>query len=70
MSSEKVTVTLTPICECGYIFKNGIICHRETMELSKSGYTIQQLFFEPSICPNCKRAIDCIQYINQIQEEM
>lgn len=68
MSSEKVTLTLLPVCKCGYVFKDKIILHRQTMEIDKSGYIKQQQFFEPATCPNCKRVIDCIQYMNLIEE--
>lgn len=40
-----VTVSMKPVCECGYIFK---VLH----------YNIRNKVFAPSVCPNCGCAIE------------
>ena len=65
--NNTVTLELLPVCECGYVFRDGIIFHEEISEINKWKYS--QWLFEPAKCPKCQRIIDGIKYnYNLIKE--
>lgn len=55
---EPVTVTMLPVCECGYIFRNGLLVAQEIVEAK--GYKYGVYSVEPPFCPNCHRRIEAI----------
>ena len=59
MEDCKVRLKLLPVCECGYIFEDGIVIYKNIAEAS-NGIEYGKACFEPIACPNCKREIECI----------
>ena len=59
MEDCKTRLRLLPVCNCGYIFENGIILYEKTAE-TPNGIKYGKACFEPAACPNCKREIECI----------
>ena len=53
---NSTTVTLLPVCNCGYVFKYGIYVADDIVKTNE-GCTYLQRHFNPSICPNCKGVI-------------
>ena len=55
---------LLPVCDCGYVFKDGVICGRKYHTVDGIEYSCihPTYFIEPNICPNCNKRIKCIEY--------
>lgn len=62
MEDYKTRVRMLPICSCGYIFENGIEIHEIINAVNSIKYTTYSI--EPSMCPNCKKEIECIEHYN------
>lgn len=58
---------LLPVCNCGYVFRDGVIVH-EKVHTMNNGAKIPYRYIEPSICPNCKKRIECIEYFDDIEK--
>lgn len=59
MEDYKTRLRLLPVCDCGYMFEDGIVVCEKTIETS-NGIKYGKTCFEPASCPNCKREIECI----------
>ena len=59
MDDYKTTLKMLPVCNCGYIFREGIIIHEDINTKNKIKYATHTI--EPAICPNCKKEIECIE---------
>lgn len=69
MKNYKTKLKVTPICSsCGHVFKNGIIIHKHILETN--GIKYPKYSIEPSICPNCKKEIEYIEYSASDVEEV
>lgn len=59
----KTKLKMLPVCDyCGYVFKNGVIVHKDILETN--GVKYPKYSIEPNTCPNCKNEIECIEYCN------
>lgn len=59
MEDYKTKLKLLPVCQCGYIFEDGIVIYKNTEETS-NGIKYGKVCFEPVACPHCQREIECI----------
>lgn len=59
---------MLPVCDCGYILKDGIVIHKNILEVNELKYP--NYFIEPPACPNCKRKIECIEHYNYVVESI
>lgn len=60
---------ILPVCDCGYVFEDGIILRKNISETSFKEEKIikyPEYSIEPNFCPNCKRIIECVQYDRNI----
>lgn len=65
---EYVTrLKLLPVCNCGYIFRDGVTIYKNTNEVKDIKYATYSI--SPNICPNCKKHIECVAYGNDIIKE-
>ena len=55
-NNKPVTLKMLPVCDCGYVFRNGI--HIEEFIDEAQGYKYPIYSIDPSRCPNCRRLID------------
>lgn len=55
---DKTALTMLPVCNCGYIFRDGIVIHTDICEKNGVKYAVHAI--EPSMCPNCKKQIESI----------
>ena len=53
-----VTVTMRPVCECGYIFQELCESYSESMEQYKKYPVFDG--FTPSRCPSCNKSIESV----------
>lgn len=61
MENCKTRLKMLPVCSCGYVFKDGVIIHQSINDyMFRIGYP--EYSIEPSICPMCKKEIECIDY--------
>ena len=61
-----VQLKMLPVCECGYVFQDGIVIYRDIRETN--GVEHVEHFIQPWMCPNCQRIIDCVEYNGDITE--
>lgn len=66
MNDYKTTLRMLTVCNCGYIFGNGIVIHENINEKNGIKYTTHSI--EPSECPNCKKEIECIEHYSYTAE--
>lgn len=57
-NNEPATVKMLPVCECGYIFRDGICVTQDI--IGAKGYRHGIYHIEPPCCPNCKRRIETV----------
>lgn len=55
-----MVVKLIPVCECGHIFHEGIVCKLE--QYQQGPITFCEHFFDPAVCPECGERITAIEY--------
>lgn len=60
MEDYKTTLRMLPVCNCGYIFRDGIIIHEDINE--KNGIKHATYSIEPQKCPNCGKEIEQIEH--------
>lgn len=60
MENCKTRLKMLPVCSCGYVFKDGVTIHQFIKNCMFGKYP--EYFIEPSICPKCKKEIECIDY--------
>lgn len=60
MENCKTRLKMLPVCSCGYVFKDGVTIHQHINDIFRIGYL--EYSIEPSICPMCKKEIECIEY--------
>ena len=75
MDNNEVTLTLKPVCTCGYIFDElHILENRQTVNYKSAitGYIVSRINIAPDICPKCNKHIKGITYYENIfkREEM
>lgn len=63
-----MVVKLLPVCECGYIFREGIEITKNINEVKGSNDHIKYGTYNinPPKCPNCKQIIEGVLYNNYI----
>jgi predicted Zn-ribbon and HTH transcriptional regulator len=62
------TIKYLPVCErCGYIFREGIQLKEEIIETGL-GFKYPERSIVPSICPKCKRHIECAKWCDPRKE--
>lgn len=63
ITNEYVTaIEYLPVCKrCGYIFREGIQLKEEIIETGL-GLKYPNHTIIPSICPECKRHIECVKW--------
>lgn len=61
-----VQFKMLPVCECGYVFRDGIIIYKDIREVN--GVKYSEHFIQPWMCPNCQKIIDCVEYNGDITE--
>lgn len=66
MEEYTTRLKMTPICNCGYIFGDGIIINESIVEIN--GLEYKKYSIEPSRCPSCRKKIDCIENYRYIRE--
>ena len=68
--NEYTTVSMKPICDCGYIFRDGIEVYEEMISAKINGTTYSHgvPVFSPPSCPKCKKAIKNIQMEKRFSE--
>ena len=62
MEKYLTRLKLLPVCNCGYVFRDGVtICRsiEENNALKHAEFTIN-----PPMCPNCKKKIECLEGYN------
>lgn len=57
---DKVNIQTTglkclPICECGYVFEK-LESYTRLIQITEN-YHREERFFNPEVCPNCKKSI-------------
>lgn len=62
MNEYSTTVKLLPVCNCGYVFRNGITIRRDIRPLERTGLVHEKEYIEPALCPSCQRLIEYIEY--------
>ena len=60
IDNTTVTLRMLPVCNCGYIFRDGVIIEEIIGEVR--GYKYPTYSIDPPHCPKCNRLIDGIQY--------
>ena len=61
-----VQVGMFPVCECGYVFRDGIVIYKDIREVNR--FSCPEHFFQPWKCPSCHKIIDCVEYNGDIIE--
>ena len=66
-----VKLKLLPVCECGYVFRDGIVIEKtinviDKIKDSDSVIKYPKYSINPPMCPNCKRMIESVEYNNII----
>lgn len=58
---DKLTTRLRmlPVCDCGYVFREGVVIRANINETHGIKYAVHTI--APSVCPNCKKAIECVE---------
>lgn len=51
-------IRLIPVCDCGYLFREGITFHEEIEETEK--FLIARTIIDPYRCPSCGELIEGI----------
>lgn len=59
-NNKTVTLQMLPVCDCGYVFRDGVIIEEFISEVQGYKYPIYSI--EPPRCPNCNRLIEGVQY--------
>lgn len=59
MKDCKTRLKMLPVCSCGYVFRDGVIINQYINNINRIGYP--EYSIEPSICPMCKKEIECIE---------
>jgi hypothetical protein len=60
MNELTTRLRLLPVCSCGYVFREGIVIHKIIHETNGIKYATHAII--PSMCPNCKKKIECIEH--------
>ena len=60
MKDYKTTLRMLPVCDCGYVFREGLVVSEDLNEAIGFKYVTHT--FTPAMCPNCKKQIECITY--------
>lgn len=63
-NDRAVTLKMLPVCDCGYIFRDGV--HVEEVIGEVQGYKYPIYSIDPPRCPNCNRLIECVSYNRKI----
>ena len=66
MDDRVTNVVLLPVCNCGYVFRNGITVIRYISNLEKTMLKCKEESIEPPFCPSCQRLIENIEYNKEI----
>lgn len=59
---------MLPVCNCGHIFRDGIVVYKKI--LKTNGIKYPEYSIEPNMCPNCKKKIECIEHYHYMVEEI
>lgn len=60
MNDYKTKLRMLPVCSCGYVFREGVIIHKDINEKDEIKYATHSI--EPYMCPQCKKEIECVEY--------
>lgn len=63
-NNKTVTLQMLPVCDCGYVFRDGV--HVEEVIGEVKGYKYPIYSIDPPRCPNCNRLIECVSYNGKI----
>lgn len=55
-NNKSVTLKMLPVCNCGYVFRDGV--HIEEVIGEVRGYKYPIYSIDPPRCPRCDRLID------------
>lgn len=59
IEKDVVRIKLLPVCDCGYVFIDGINVYEDVFAINDKIKSMH-IYFTPTICPQCKRKIECI----------
>lgn len=59
MEDYKTRLKLLPVCNCGYVFRNGVTVYRKIVE--NNGLKHAEFAINPPMCPSCEKEIECIE---------
>lgn len=59
IKEDTVQIRMLPVCECGYVFRDGIVIYKDIREANR--VKCPEHFIQPWMCPNCQKIIDCIE---------
>ena len=71
LDSYTTTVHMLPVCECGQVISDRVLCMY--IDETESGYKYSKFAFYPAQCPNCGKYIECLQvdgrYVDMFKKE-
>ena len=65
---SKTRLRMLPVCEYGYVFKDGVDIYNEYVDISDglgSCFKREIWCIDPPKCPICKREIEAIEYLKE-----
>ena len=60
MSEDTTLLKLVPVCDCGYVFREGIILRKHIIT-AENGMKYITHSIDPSVCPSCNKEIEGIE---------
>lgn len=61
LNDNYTTVNILPVCNCGYIFRDGIEVYQFIKEEDNTKIKYSLYSIQPPMCPRCGRRIECIR---------